>query len=258
MDGVEVRAMLDHEDRHWWYRGRRRIVCEALAQLGVGADARVLDAGCGSGRLLDELRGYGHVSGLDLDADSVEIARSRGHEDVVQGAVEDLPWPDETFDLVISLDMVEHTADDRVALRELRRVTKPGGRFLMTVPAYQALWSSHDVFNNHFRRYDRRMLRALAAETGWTIERTTYFNSLLLAPAAAVRLARRVRHRERIAAPGEIANGAGHGAHASDVELTPGWLSPLLELPLKAEAAWLSDARRSLPAGLSLLAVMRR
>ena len=148
------------------------------------------------GRLLDELRDYGHVTGLDLNPDSVEIARSRGHEDVVQGPVEQLPWPDETFDLVISLDMVEHTADDRVTLRELRRVTRQGGYFLMTVPALRALWSSHDVFNNHFRRYDRRMMRALAAETGWTIERMTYFNSLLLPPAAAVRLLQRVRHRD--------------------------------------------------------------
>jgi len=131
--------MLNQEDRHWWYRGRRRIVCEELAQLPTGPTMRVLDAGCGSGRLLDELRDYGHVTGLDLNPDSVEIARSRGHEDVVQGPVEQLPWPDETFDLVISLDMVEHTVDDRVTLRELRRVTKPGGYFLMTVPALRAL-----------------------------------------------------------------------------------------------------------------------
>jgi SAM-dependent methyltransferase len=257
MDQVEVQAMLNQEDRHWWYRGRRRIVCEELAQLPTGPTMRVLDAGCGSGRLLDELRDYGHVTGLDLNPDSVEIARSRGHEDVVQGPVEQLPWPDETFDLVISLDMVEHTPDDRVALRELRRVTKPGGLFLMTVPALRALWSSHDVFNNHFRRYDRRMMRALAADTGWSIERMTYFNSLLLPPAAAVRLLQRVRHRDIIDGNGDISNESQHGRHGSDVELTPPWMSPLLELPMKLEARWLHH-RRTLPAGLSLLAVLRR
>jgi SAM-dependent methyltransferase len=260
MDRVEVQAMLDHEDRHWWYRGRRRIVCDELAQLPTGPSLRVLDAGCGSGRLLDELRDYGHVTGLDLNPDSVEIARRRGHEDVVQGPVEQLPWPDATFDLVISLDMVEHTADDRMTLRELGRVTKPGGHFLMTVPALRALWSSHDVFNNHHRRYDRRMMRSLASDTGWTIERMTYFNSLLLPPAAAVRLLQRVRHRRAIAdgSMAEIANDVGHGDHGSDIDLTPDWMSPVLELPLKAEAAWLRGARRSLPAGLSLLAILRR
>lgn len=241
--------MLDNEDRHWWYRGRRRIVEDELARMTVAPGARVLDAGCGSGRLLDSLTRYGEVSGLDMNPDSVEIARGRGHRDVQQGVVESLPWPDETFDLVTSLDMVEHTADDRVALRELHRVTRPGGQFLMTVPAYQALWSTHDVFNNHYRRYDRRMMRALAADTGWTIERTTYFNSLLLPPAAVVRLIRRFRHRGP--------NGNGGADHTSDVALTPDWLSPTLERALHLEAMWLNE-RRTLPAGLSLLAIMRR
>lgn len=249
--------MINQEDRHWWYRGRRRIVCEELAQLPTGPTVRVLDAGCGSGRLLDELRDYGHVTGLDLNPDSVEIARSRGHEDVVQGPVEQLPWPDETFDVVISLDMVEHTPDDRVTLRELRRVTKPGGHFLMTVPALRALWSSHDVFNNHFRRYDRRMMRSLAADTGWIVERTTYFNSLLLPPAAAVRLLQRLRHRDMMNGE-DVSNTAQHGRHGSDVELTPPWMSPLLELPMKLEARWLGHGRRTLPTGLSLLSVLRR
>lgn len=260
MDYFEVQAMLEHEDRHWWYRGRRRIVCQELANLCVGSGARVLDAGCGSGRLLDELGGYGHVTGLDLNPHAVEVARRRGHADVVQGPVEQLPWPEATFDLVISLDMVEHTADDRVTLRELRRVAKPGGRFLMTVPAYDALWSTHDVFNNHHRRYDRAMVRALAAETGWSIERLTYFNALLLPPAALVRLAQRRRHRELIAADDRerAANGRAHGVHDSDVELTPRWLSPALELPLLLEARWLRGGRRTLPAGLSLLAVLSR
>lgn len=259
MDRVEVEAMLKQEDRHWWYRGRRRIVCEELAQLPHGPEVRVLDAGCGSGRLLDELRDYGHVTGLDLNPDSVEIARSRGHEDVVQGPVEELPWPDETFDLVISLDMVEHTADDRVTLRELRRVTKRGGHFLMTVPAIRALWSSHDIFNNHHRRYDRRSLRMLAAETGWTVERMTYFNSLLLPPAAAVRLLNRFRHRDVVRnGNGSVTNESQHGQHGSDVELTPPWLSPVLELPMRLEARWLDHGRRTLPAGLSLLVVLRR
>jgi SAM-dependent methyltransferase len=253
MDHVEVQAMLDNEDRHWWYRGRRRIVRDELSRLGVRPGARVLDAGCGSGRLLDSLAGYGQVSGLDMNPNSVEIAKRRGHEDVRQGPVESLPWEDETFDLVTCLDVVEHTADDRVTMRELSRVAKHGGQLLITVPALQALWSTHDVFNNHYRRYDRRMMRALAADTGLRIERMTYFNSLLLPPAVAVRLLQRLRLR----GSGTNGNGNGGGAHRSDVELTPPWLSSTLELPLRAEAAWLRHDR-TLPVGLSLLTVLRK
>jgi 2-polyprenyl-3-methyl-5-hydroxy-6-metoxy-1,4-benzoquinol methylase len=249
MDAVEVQAMLDQEDRHWWYRGRRRIVEEEITRVPIRSSARVLDAGCGSGRLLDELAEYGAVSGLDMNPDSVSIAQRRGHEDVRVGVVEELPWEDETFDLVTCLDVVEHTADDRVSMRELRRVVRPEGRLLITVPAYQGLWSSHDVFNRHYRRYDRRMMRAVAADVGLRIERMTYFNSLLLPPAAAVRLAQRFRYRR---------NGASNGNHTSDVELTPPWLSPALELPLRVEAAWLRGGTRTIPAGLSLMAVLQR
>jgi hypothetical protein len=129
----------------------------------------------------------------------------------------------------------------------------------MTVPALRALWSSHDVFNNHFRRYDRKMMRSLAAETGWTIERMTYFNSLLLPPAAAVRLLQRVRHKDAVTSEnGDVSNESQHGRHKSDVELTPPWMSPALELPMKLEAKWLDGGRRTLPAGLSLLSVLRR
>jgi SAM-dependent methyltransferase len=247
MDRVEVRAMLDHEDRHWWYRGRRRIVLDELARVPSARGGRALDAGCGSGRLLDDLARLAAVSGLELSEESVAVARARGHADVVAGAVEALPWPDETFELVTCLDVIEHTPDDRVTLRELRRVLRPGGHLLVTVPAYQALWSRHDVVNRHYRRYNRRMLRAAAGEAGLTVERMTSFNALLLPPAAAVRLLQRLRQ----------APIAPEDGHVSDVELTPAWLSPLLELPLRAEAAWLRRGR-ALPAGLSLLAVLRR
>lgn len=251
MDRVEVQAMLDNEDRHWWYRGRRRIVLDEIGRLHVKPGARILDAGCGSGRLLDELTAYGEVSGLDHNPDSVEIARERGHPDVRQGVVEDLPWEDGTFDLITCLDVVEHTADDRVTLRELGRVLKVGGHLLITVPAIQAIWSSHDVFNNHYRRYDRRMMRKAAHDAGLHIERMTYFNSLLFPPAAAVRLFRRILERDATSTIN------GNGQHFPDAKLTPMWLSPTLELALKAEASWLRT-ERTLPVGLSLLAVLHR
>jgi SAM-dependent methyltransferase len=247
MDARELQAMLDHDEHHWWYRGRRRIVRGEIERLGVGGrgvPARVLDAGCGSGRTLDELRDYGAVAGIELSEAGVAAARRRGHEDVRQGRVEQLPWPDASFDLVTCLDVVEHTDDDRATLRELRRVTRPGGWLLVTVPAYQALWSAHDVVNDHKRRYNRRTLRAAAREAGWSVERVTGFNALLLAPAALVRLAQ----RRKVGDP---------AAHTSELELSPPWLNATLELPLRAEAAWLARGR-TLPAGLSLLAVLRR
>jgi SAM-dependent methyltransferase len=238
-----MQATLEVDERHWWYRGRRKVIRAELDALPLGADAQVLDAGCGSGRTMQELEDYGTVRGIELDEDAAELARSRGHGEVTVGRLEQLPWPDGTFDLITSLDVIEHTPDDRATLAELLRVCRPGGWLLVTVPAYQALWSQHDEANHHYRRYSRTMLRNAAAGAGWTVTRMTSFNSVLLAPAAAVRLARR-RFPAR--------NGA-----ADDLTIPPGWLNDLLERPLRIEAGWLANGHR-LGLGLSLLAVMRR
>ncbi len=92
------------------------------------------------------------------------------------------PGSDDTFDLITCLDVIEHTPDDRATLRELRRVCQPGGWLLVTVPAYQALWSLHDDANHHYRRYSRSGLRFAAVAAGWLVQRMTSFNTVLLAP----------------------------------------------------------------------------
>jgi SAM-dependent methyltransferase len=239
-----MKTMLKVDEQHWWYRGRRRIIAAELERLELPAHARVLDAGCGSGRTMVDLRRYGDVTGIELSEDAAAIARDRGCGEVVIGRVEQLPWDANSFELITCLDVIEHTADDRVALGELRRVATPGGWTLLTVPAYQLLWSSHDVANHHYRRYSRRSLHAAATDAGWDVRRVTSFNSVLLAPAAAIRLARR----------GRITNG--NGAVSSDLRVGPAWLNTVLEAPLRLEARWLAGGR-TLAAGLSLMAVLQ-
>jgi len=237
-----MKAMLEVDEHHWWYRGRRDVIRAALDGVSLPRGARVLDAGCGSGRTLDELQRYGEVHGIELDPEAAQAARARGSGEVRIGRLEELPWEPATFDLITCLDVVEHTPDDRVTLAELRRVCRPGGWLLVTVPAYQWLWSLHDEANHHYRRYSRRALRAAALAAGWRVERMTSFNSLLLAPAAAVRLAQRSRRP--------------HNGYTPAIRLGPAWLNAVLEQPLRLEARWLAQ-RRTLPAGLSLLALMR-
>jgi SAM-dependent methyltransferase len=241
MDQRLMKAMLEVDEHHWWYRGRRRIIRAELERLALPAGSVVLDAGCGSGRTLEQLDAYGQVRGVELDPEAAEVARERGYE-VEIGRLEDLPWDDGTFDLITCLDVIEHTPDDRVTLRELRRVCRPGAWLLVTVPAYQALWSLHDEANHHYRRYSRSSLRFAALGAGWQVQRMTSFNTVLLPPAAAVRVAQRRRRDDRTYTP--------------ELKLGPDWLNTALEQPLRLEAEWLSRGR-TLPAGLSLLAVMR-
>lgn len=232
----------DVEDVHWWYRGRRRVLLETLRTLDLAPAARILDAGCGSGRNMVELAAFGQVTGLELAPASIEVARSRDVGEVVAGSLDAMPFPDATFDLGCCFDVLEHLPDDRAALRELRRVVGPQGRVLLTVPAYPWLWSSHDEINHHYRRYTRRSLLAAAADTGWAPELVTHFNSLLLPAAAGHRLVQRLRRRD--------------GLPSGDLESTPPRLNALLERPMHVEARMIAAGRR-LPAGLSLLAVLR-
>jgi len=242
MDERELKTLLAADEHHWWYRGRRLIIRAELDRVPLRAGARVLDAGCGSGRTLQDLCVFGQVSGIELSPLAAGRARDRGLGEVRVGRVEELPWEDGSFDLITCLDVLEHTPDDQVALRELRRVSAPGGWLLLTVPAYPVLWSTHDVVNHHYRRYTRRTLRDAATGSGWHMARLTSFNSLLLPAAAAVRISQRYRSRDA-------------EDHVSELRVGPRWLNGALEQPLRIEAALLSRGR-TLHAGLSLLAVL--
>jgi SAM-dependent methyltransferase len=229
---------LSVEDHHWWYRGRRLIIREVLDRAPLPPAASILDAGCGGGGNLVALAAYGSVTGLEPAGASLEAARARGVGEVVEGSIEALPFADDQFDLAAALDVIEHV-DDGLALSELRRVVKPEGRLLVTVPAYQRLFGPHDIANDHRRRYNATELTQVAAAHGWRPSTVTYFNSIAL-PLAAVH---RAIQRQRI----------GDKAPAvSDFERTPAWMNQLLLAPVRLEARMIRTGRR-IPAGLSVL-----
>jgi SAM-dependent methyltransferase len=230
------------EDSHWWYRGRRRILDQLLRSLDLAPDAQILDAGCGSGRNMVDFAQFGAVTGVEISDASIERARMRGVGEVLQCSITSLPFPDDHFDVAVCLDVIEHIEDEHTAMSELYRVVRPGGSLVITVPAYQWLWSDHDVINHHHRRYTRKSLSAAAERVGWQTVRTTYFNTLLL-PIAIVW--RRLARRSHLEGP------------ASDLQRMPERLNLLLEWPLRLEARLIAGGGR-IPAGLSLATVFRK
>ena len=230
------------EDRHWWYRGRRSVLERVIDGLRLPARARILDAGCGSGRNMVDLARHGTVTGVELSDTSVALARARSAGEVIEGSVLEMPFESASFDLAVSLDVIEHLEDDLTALRELRRVVAPGGALLITVPAYQWLWSGHDEINHHHRRYTRRTLQRVAEQAGWETVRTTYFNSLLLPVAILLRGLDRFSTKTT--------------ESSLDLWVPPAPVNWLLERPLALEAAIIGRSGR-IPAGLSLLTLFR-
>ena len=183
----------DGELSHWWYRVRREIIHSIfIDSLSKKGSLEILDVGCGPGALLSELSRYGNASGIDMSEQAVGFCHDRGISNVSVSSVESITAPDNSFDLVLALDVLEHVKDDHAAAFELYRVLKPGGTAVIFVPAFMFLWGITDVLSEHYRRYTRKEICAVLTAVGFSLERSSYFNTFLFLPIATVRLAVRL------------------------------------------------------------------
>jgi SAM-dependent methyltransferase len=183
VEGTEVRKLAALEDTHWWYRERRHLLRRAIAGLTPG-DA--LDIGAAGGGNTRVLRDAGWtVAALEYGAEGAEVAAERGLA-VMRADATALPVTDDSLDLVVAFDVLEHIPDHDRAVAEVRRVLRADGRFLVAVPADPRLWSEHDVAVDHVRRYMRVTLRGVLERGGFTIDSMDSWN-VLLRPVVALR-----------------------------------------------------------------------
>ncbi|MGA9335821.1 MAG: class I SAM-dependent methyltransferase [Rudaea sp.] len=182
------------ESTHWWFTERRRLLARLIADLEIPVDARILDIGTSTGTNLRMLRdlGFRRFEGLDASDEAVRWCADKGYGKVTKGDVCALPFPDASFDLILATDILEHVDDDVSALTEIRRVLKPNGHVLVTVPAFEFLWGGQDEVAHHKRRYLGRELRRRAEKAGLRDLRHFYFNYLLFLPILLVRRAVRI------------------------------------------------------------------
>lgn len=241
MSPDEYRKMAEVEDAMWYYRALHRHVARSLSRQ-LGPDATVLDAGCGTGgllRRLHEARPAWKLTGLDFSPLACELARERTGGEVVPGSVAALPFADASFHAVVSCDVVCQVTDPAQAVREFSRVLKPDGVVVLTMPAYQWMYSYHDKEVGNLRRYTRGEVNALLRAGGFTVATSTYWNTLPF-PLAVL--------RRKIFPP---------TAPTSDVVLFPAPVEAIGNGLMALEHAWLGLGA-PLPFGSSVLTVARK
>jgi len=241
-EGFRVTAAF--EEHHWWFRARRELVVAqvetALRERGDRpARPRLLDYGCGTGFNLRMLARYGEAFGADVGSPHAEEFRSVPEERFLAiGA--GLETHRGRFDLVTALDVLEHLGDDAAGLAAIRELLAPGGQIVLTVPAYDWLWSGEDVISEHRRRYTRRALERVCRSAGLTLRFVSYFNLSILPLAAVSIWAERLFH-------------AGAPPRSNLRELPPR-VNEWLYRGVAREARCVGRERLRLPAGASLVA----
>ena len=243
MNLEEYGRMYEAEEGPWWYAGMRAISLALLATEwpdGGAETRRILDAGCGTGNNLSHFRRFGRTVGVDLSDEALRFCRSRGVA-ATRGSLLSLPFPHASFDAVTSFDVLYHrwVEDDRVAVREIVRVLKPGGLFLVRVPALKMLWGAHDEAVHSRHRYTRGEVRRLLEGEGLEVARLTYANTLLFPLIATRRTLDRILHR-----------------HGSDVGFLPPPMEWTFRRLLGIEARLVRHV--ALPLGASVFALARK
>jgi SAM-dependent methyltransferase len=229
---------------HWYPSGRRRILQDVIATR-VPKPGRIADIGCGTGANFDMLAGFAPVVGVDFHPPAVAYCRLRGLTCTTAAGLPNLPFPDESFDLVCAFDVIEHVDDDAAAVKELLRICKRGGTLLLTVPAYNWLWSKHDEANEHKRRYNRPMLRRLFTSLPADILKLSHYNIFMAPPIILVRLIGKLKEKLTPTPDAKL-----------DLAETPALLNRLLLAIFSSERFLLRHL--NLPAGISVLCLARK
>lgn len=190
MERAVFDRMAELDQVHWWYVARRRILADLIRrEAELPQDARILEVGCGTGHNFEMLGRLGRLDALEVDGEARALASKRLGHAVGDAPLPGLPGvPDRAYHLIALLDVLEHVDDRAESLASIATKLAPGGKILITVPAYQWMWSAHDLAHHHKLRYSKKALRRDAEAAGLTVRKIGYFNSLLFPLAAAVRI----------------------------------------------------------------------
>ena len=238
-DAIELLASI--EDENWWNEGRRRILCDFIKSISKKNDLNILDIGCGPGGTSTAFKIFGTVIGVDFSNTALKIALRRGLQ-VFKSTLETIPIKDKSFDLITALDVIEHIQDEKNVLIEINRILKSDGFVVITVPAFQFLWSEHDVAVSHVRRYNISSLKRALHDAGFSVVRISYFVSFVFPLVAIYRLLTKSGTKKSTPKP--------------NLHKLPKFLNSILEKTLFIENNLLK--KFNLPFGVSIICIARK
>lgn len=185
MDYKDLQAGTTND--HFWFKGKTELIRVLLGKsIGPKRDLQILTVGAGTGEDLFILKEFGRICAIDIDENALKLIPTDLVAEKRYADACNLPYEENAFDLVVALDVIEHIQDDKKAVSEILRVLKPGGKFIMTVPAFNILFSAHDKALNHCRRYNRKSLNDILFD--FANKKCGYWFFFLFLPAAFFRL----------------------------------------------------------------------
>lgn len=246
MEREVYRKFFELERENWWFSGMRSIYDRQIRRLkSSAAPGRILDVGCGTGVWTQHLGQFGCTFAIDFSKEALLFCRARELANLLQASACEIPFRSDTFSLVTAFGVIEHVVEDGEMLSELYRVCRPSGHVLLLTSAYRFLWSYHDDFVHHKRRYLRSELLSKVEGAGFEVCKISYVNSILFPGIAGVRMFQRIGRFRPQGAEG-----------VADIFDIKGILNRALRSVLEAEAFLLQFI--SFPFGVGLLCVARK
>lgn len=181
MNNREYQNMFNLEDSHFIYRSTHHNVLQLLARYWTNKNgSKILDAGCGTGLLMQKLKSAGRVYGVDTNSQALKFCKKRGLKNIRRASINKLPYQANSFDIVTSIDVIYHRdVDDKKALSEFSRILKPEGLLLLKVPAHQYLKGKHDKYVHTRYRYSKIEIQNLLINNNFEIIFISYGHLLI-------------------------------------------------------------------------------
>ncbi len=178
----------DVEQNHWWFKSRRKYLLDLLTK--TPRDSKILDIGCSSGIFLKDLEALGfkmeNLYGIDISEEAIKNCKNNGIENSFVMDAQNITL-NETFDIIIASDCLEHLQDAEKALKNWNSLLNVSGKMYVFVPAFMSLWSYHDEVNMHYKRYTKNELKDKILAEGLAVEKLSYWNFFLFLPVYSFR-----------------------------------------------------------------------